>query len=128
MLENKLKKRPPCTKVSLMQLTCDIDIDLNGLLYICMYLFVHTDDYGNQQRVAGQLSHELQSVLSYANVPLSQSAAYSNNTIYNATTASVYGAPGQPVNTASGYGTTVATGHPSQQVYSGKTHHTFHVI
>ena len=86
--------------------------------------FVDTDDYSSsQQLMPGHLSHELQSVLSYANVPLSQSAAYSNANagIYNATTASAYGAPGQPVSAVSGYGSTVASGHPAQQMYSGKT-------
>ena len=97
----------------------------------CLSL-VDTDDYSSsQQLMPGHLSHELQSVLSYANVPLSQSAAYSNAnaSIYNATTASAYGAPGQPVSAVSGYGSTVASGHPAQQMYSGKTpQHALHGI
>ena len=85
---------------------------------------IFADDYSGQQRAPGQISHELQSVLSYANVPLSQSAAYSsgsnNGNVYNTTNTSAYVNPGQPVQAASGYASAMAAG-PAAQMYSGKS-------
>ncbi|KAL8609910.1 hypothetical protein ACOMHN_016385 [Nucella lapillus] len=87
---------------------------LRTFLYFCL-----SKDYSAQQR-AGHISQELQSVLSYANVPLSQSAAYTraNGNLYNTTTASAYGAPGQPTNSASGYASAMAAG-PTPQMFNG---------
>ncbi|XP_076448509.1 cytoplasmic polyadenylation element-binding protein-like [Babylonia areolata] len=78
------------------------------------------EDYSSQQRAPGHISQELQSVLNYANVPLSQSAAYNsaNNNLYNATTSSAFGAPGQQTNAASGYANAMAAG-PAHQMFSG---------
>ncbi|XP_025107547.1 cytoplasmic polyadenylation element-binding protein-like [Pomacea canaliculata] len=95
-----------------------LDINVTGA---CASQERKYDDF-NQHRASGHLSQELQSVLSYANVPLSQSAAYTNSnaSIYTSSAATSYGALGQPLTASamSTYGYSNASPN-SQSAYPG---------